>query len=464
MPNRRVSESKIRYFPAMMKMAKEIGCQLKMSKSNPSVLNGLCPFHQSENLRESETLNIDTGNPKFWCSTCGANGNPISFIAKIWGVSVTDAYLLSRRAKELTADRPSYPEDHFRGKERHQDAIPQNTAMLTRATRYYTRQMMTSYPALHLLARMGIDPQEAAKHGIGYSTGEGLKEHLREHGFNEEEIEGSPLFYPETDLEVMGKRLVLPDRDYTGATLWMTSMALEKQDEGYRWGQKRPIMFGLRHSKPHAINFAAVNSRNTQLTITDDARFYLAMLVNKKTIILITRIPESEEQLLQSRRATYYALKEKETKNVALVLHHRGITSGLGKLLEESPEIRNVRYYKRDQIFKNLEPKTRDTQVFDDFTNPQPQEKGQKEEGASSHLVKSPREEKPAEPVGTNGILPSTREQETPTPPAKGQPDQPAERQEPEGSIDPEENLRNGPRKARTEDSEIQETYIFPAQ
>ena len=198
MPNTH-QKAAIQHFPAMIKAARELGCQLLPEPNNQTILRGLCPFHESYNLATAKTLQVNTKTTKFWCQVCEHTGNPITFMAKVWGVSIQDARTLLRTTPQPGATKPRYPKSHFQKNSPHNEGgIPQNTALLTRATRFYVSNLETSYPAVHLLARLDVDPEHAAKAGIGFCTGTGLREYLKHNEISDPEIEHSPLFDHQT--------------------------------------------------------------------------------------------------------------------------------------------------------------------------------------------------------------------------------------------------------------------------
>ena len=117
---------------AMLRIADEMGCQLRPQAQNPSMLRGLCPFHEAGTIADSKTLEMDTRSPRFWCQKCLATGNPIAFAAMAWGVSARDAHQLLAENRNAGRERPDYP-DRYHNKPTPENAAnaPQNTAVLT---------------------------------------------------------------------------------------------------------------------------------------------------------------------------------------------------------------------------------------------------------------------------------------------------------------------------------------------
>lgn len=146
----------IAQFPNMLKIARELGCQIQPGAENPNLLTGLCPFHQSRTLHEAKTLHVDLQTTRFWCSRCDSAGNPLAFIAKVWGLSAQETYQFLQEGGPITARRPrrSPPE---KGDGSGPPAA-QNTALLTMATEYFSQQVETGYVPLSYLARLGVAP------------------------------------------------------------------------------------------------------------------------------------------------------------------------------------------------------------------------------------------------------------------------------------------------------------------
>ena len=141
-------------FSNMLKVGQELGCQIQPSAANPSILAGLCPFHESKNLHEAKTLSISLENARFWCITCHAAGNPMAFLAKVWGISSQETYEFIQAGYAINSERPKW-ESQPQSKDQSGAPQAQNTAILTMATKYYKRQMEQSFTALNYLATAG---------------------------------------------------------------------------------------------------------------------------------------------------------------------------------------------------------------------------------------------------------------------------------------------------------------------
>ena len=206
----------------MLQLAKQLGCQLRPTPSNPAVLRGLCPFHQADSLNDANHPADKHPHHPLLMPGLQRPRQPHSVYRKSLGS------LRNRRAPPHSPRRNAGPHpaplpQGLLPPTETQRQLPPNTAILTRAARYYGQQLYTSHAALQFIAQLGIDPDDAVKAGIGYCPGTGLRQYLLDHGVTPEEMEDSPLFRPETGIETFTGNIALADRDFTGSTLWMTS-------------------------------------------------------------------------------------------------------------------------------------------------------------------------------------------------------------------------------------------------
>ncbi len=374
--NARQTSSPADQFPAMIRIANQMGCQLRPAVQNPSMLRGLCPFHESDTIAGSKTLEIDARNPRFWCQKCGATGNPIAFAAMAWGVTARDAHQLLTENKEAGAERPAYPDRYHRANTTPESVLnaPQNSAILTRATRYYSQQARRNYPALHFMAKLGITPEQASKIGMGYCEGQGLRKHLLENGIEERETVNSPLFHELVDTETFADRIVLSDLDFTGATLWMASIAPEDPETGYAWRDRKPSIHGLSGRKMYLMNLYSMTSRSAEGVLTDDPRLYIVLAVNGIPTALITQRRRPNQNLEAHCERTAAALGQREVRKIILAMHdHSQREQTIAVMAKTMPGVQTLARA-RSAIMDELSPHTRDLERFMDFSRDDPQE------------------------------------------------------------------------------------------
>ena len=353
------------YFNAMVKIATDMGCQLEPITTNRTTLRGLCPFHKADNLANAHTLKIDARNSRYWCDKCQVKGNPIAFAAEAWGVSAFDARMLLSLTEEPTAARPPYPEQYHVN-----DGAPptpqyQNTALLTRATRYYAQQLTTHYEPLHFLALLGIHPDSAIAAGIGYSPGTDLRQYLLDHGITKDEIANSPLFHHITATENYKACLTISDRDFTKATLWITNTHPNTPPNNNQWGRGRPVTRGLAGRKSTVVNLYALPT-NCNAVITDDIRTYIVLSASHIPTAVLTHRRRNITDIQDHATRVADIVAARKIKKAALVMHDGDLANRITERLANTLGQENVNVTPKDQILKLLDPRQRDLNLFKD--------------------------------------------------------------------------------------------------
>ena len=102
---------------------------------------------------------------------------------------------------------------------------PRDPALLTAAARFYAGMLRRSPEAREYLASRGIGPVAAARLGLGYAPGSGLRQALESLGFSEKRIRGSGLFI-ERGSERFAGMVVVPDAS-GGLVRWLKGRALD---------------------------------------------------------------------------------------------------------------------------------------------------------------------------------------------------------------------------------------------
>ena len=167
------------------------------------VRQGVCPFH--DEAEPSFTVYGDT--ERFWCFGCGEGGDVLDFVQRIEGLSLPEAIqrLEGQRPVSGTAPRPA-------ATRRPKSAAmpPRDPALLTAAAQFYAGQLRRSSSGQKYLASRGVGPVAAARLGLGYSPGSGLRQALESCGFSEKRIQDSGLFM-ERGAERFAGMVVVPD-------------------------------------------------------------------------------------------------------------------------------------------------------------------------------------------------------------------------------------------------------------
>ena len=101
---------------------------------------------------------------------------------------------------------------------------PRDPALLTTAARFYAGQLRRSPSGQEYLASRGVGPVGAARLGLGYSPGNGLRQRLESCGFSEKRIHDSGLFM-ERGVERFAGMVVVPDL-FGGLVRWLVGRAM----------------------------------------------------------------------------------------------------------------------------------------------------------------------------------------------------------------------------------------------
>ena len=183
------------------------------------VRQGVCPFH--DEAEGSFTVYADS--ERFYCFGCGEGGDVLDFIQQAEGLSLPEAIARLDGSPGLApraANRPS-------GTRRPKSAAlaPRDPALLTAAARFYAGTLRRCPEARGYLASRGVGPVAAARLGIGYSPGGGLRQALESRGFSEKRIGDSGLFM-ERGSERFAGMVVVPDAT-GGLVRWLVGRAVD---------------------------------------------------------------------------------------------------------------------------------------------------------------------------------------------------------------------------------------------
>ena len=168
------------------------------------VRQGVCPFH--DEAEGSFTVYADS--ERFYCFGCGMGGDVLDFIQHVDNLTLSEAIARLDGSPGLApraAVRPA-------GTRRPKSAAlpPRDPSLLTAAARFYAGCLRRSTEALEYLASRGVGPVAAARLGLGYAPGVGLRLALESHGFSKKRIRDSGLF-TERGSERFAGMVVVPD-------------------------------------------------------------------------------------------------------------------------------------------------------------------------------------------------------------------------------------------------------------
>ena len=129
---------------------------------------------------------------RFYCFGCGEGGDVLDFIQQAEGLSLPEAIARLDGSPGLAPSAAIRP---ARTRRPASAALPpRDPALLTAAGRFYAGTLRRSSEARAYLASRGVGPDAAARLGLGYSPGNGLRLALESLGFSEKRIRDSGLF------------------------------------------------------------------------------------------------------------------------------------------------------------------------------------------------------------------------------------------------------------------------------
>ena len=183
------------------------------------VRQGVCPFHQEN--EGSFTVYADT--EKFYCFGCGVGGDVLDFVQRIEGLTLPEAI---RRLDDGSAPVTAAAVRPTAARQPAAPAIPpRDPALLTAAERFYAGELRRSRVARHYLASRGIVADAALRLGLGFASGNGLRDYLDSAGFNPDRQRASGLFL-ERGAERFAGMVTVPDIA-NGLVRWLTGRAVD---------------------------------------------------------------------------------------------------------------------------------------------------------------------------------------------------------------------------------------------
>ena len=180
------------------------------------VRQGVCPFH--DELEGSFTVYEDS--QRFYCFGCGAGGDVLDFIRRAENLSLPEA--IERLGGGAY---PAVIDPVPAGRPRAAPLPPRDPSLLTAAARFYAGQLRRSPVAREYLASRGVGLDAAARLGLGYTPGSGLRLALESCGFSEKRIQDSGLFM-ERGAERFAGMVVVPGAS-GGLVRWLVGRAVD---------------------------------------------------------------------------------------------------------------------------------------------------------------------------------------------------------------------------------------------
>ena len=183
------------------------------------VRQGVCPFH--EEVEGSFTVYADS--ERFYCFGCGLGGDVLDFIQRTESLTLPEAIARLDGSPGLAPRAATRPA----GTRRPQSAAlpPRDPALLTAAARFYAGTLRRSSEAREYLASRGVGLDAAARLGLGYAPGSGLRESLESVGFAADRLRDCGLFM-ERGAERFAGMVVVPDAS-GGLVRWLVGRAVD---------------------------------------------------------------------------------------------------------------------------------------------------------------------------------------------------------------------------------------------
>ena len=182
------------------------------------VRQGVCPFH--EETAPSFTVYDDSS--RFYCFGCGAGGDVLDFVQRTEGLTLPEAIRCLDGGTFVTTKRPRAAVGGARAEPA---PVPErDPALLGSVMRFYIRAMLRSPRAQEYLASRGIGFDAAARLGLGYVPGHGLREYLRSARYGGDRIRASGLFTERG--ERFAGMVVVPDV-IGGRVGWLVGRAID---------------------------------------------------------------------------------------------------------------------------------------------------------------------------------------------------------------------------------------------
>ena len=183
------------------------------------VRQGVCPFH--EEVEGSFTVYSDS--QRFYCFGCGLGGDVLDFLQRTENLTLPEAIRQLDGGPGLSPRAAIRPAPTRRRQPMR--LSPRNPAVLTAAARFYAGQLRRSLAAQEYLASRGVGPSAAARLGLGYSPGHGLRQALESRGFSENQMQDSSLLTAR-GMERFAGMVVVPDLS-GGLARWLAGRAVD---------------------------------------------------------------------------------------------------------------------------------------------------------------------------------------------------------------------------------------------
>ena len=153
------------------------------------VRQGVCPFHEEK----EGSFTVYGDSERFYCFGCGEGGDVLDFVQRMEDLTLPEAIARldgGPGRRPWAANSPAGP----RQPPEVAALPPRDPNLLTAAARFYAGQLRLESEAQEYLASRGVGPSAAARLGLGYAPGSGLRQALESQGFSKKRLRDSGLF------------------------------------------------------------------------------------------------------------------------------------------------------------------------------------------------------------------------------------------------------------------------------
>ena len=185
------------------------------------VRQGVCPFH--DEVEGSFTVYADS--ERWYCFGCGLGGDVLDFVRRVENLSLPEAIQRLDGGAWVVPGAAVRSQAAVKPRGSTAAALPpRDPVLLTAAARFYAGQLRRSPAAREYLASRGVALDAAARLGLGYAPGSGLREALASDGFNAGRLRDCGLFTERG--ERFAGMVVVPDAS-GGLVRWLVGRAID---------------------------------------------------------------------------------------------------------------------------------------------------------------------------------------------------------------------------------------------
>ena len=231
-----------------------INRKVKLLKKGKNFI-GLCPFHNEK----TPSFNVNDEEGYYHCFGCGAHGDSISFIRNYENKSFMEAI---HTISDITGIK--IPTNNTENIEVFNERKTL-AKIINLTTQFYCENLLSKNgkEALNYIKSRGLNDLTIKSFKIGYAPQNGLKEHLKYHGFNDEIMIKAGLLRLDKNNnlnEIFRNRLIFPIFDKKnnpvafGARAMFASNAKYLNSPNSLLFQKSETLFGISHLNKDKFN------------------------------------------------------------------------------------------------------------------------------------------------------------------------------------------------------------------